>query len=90
MIDSPYLYKVTEFLENEVSTAQLKVVIEKYPEGYVAYLLGMKGIVVGEGDSYQEALEDVKSAIKFHIETFGEDGFEPEEVMETFVTKVVL
>ncbi|MBU7046430.1 MAG: type II toxin-antitoxin system HicB family antitoxin [Theionarchaea archaeon] len=73
-----------------MSTAQLRVVIEKYPEGYVAYLLGMKGIVVGEGDSYQEALEDVKSAIKLHIETFGEDGFEPEEVMETFVTKVVL
>jgi hypothetical protein len=29
------------------------------------------GVVVGEGDSYEEALADVKSAIKFHIETFG-------------------
>jgi len=56
----------------------------------VAYPLGMKGIVVGEGDTYEEALEDVKSAIKFHIETFGEDVFEPKEVMETFVAEVVV
>ncbi len=65
-----------------MSTTQLKIVIEKHPEGYVAYPLGMKGIVIGEGDTYEEALEDVKSAIKFHIETFGEDVFELEEVMD--------
>ena len=48
----------------------LKIIVEKHPEGYVAYPLGLKGVVVGEGDTYEEALEDVKSAIKFHIETF--------------------
>ena len=51
---------------------QIKVIIEKHPDGYVAYPLGVKGIVVGEGDTLEEALNDVKSAIKFHIETFGE------------------
>lgn len=51
---------------------QVKVVVEKHPDGYVAYPLGMKGVVVGEGDTYDEALEDVKSAIGFHIETFGD------------------
>lgn len=55
---------------------QFKVVIEKHPEGYVAYPLGMKGIVVGEGDTYEEALADVKSAIRFHIETFGKGKLE--------------
>lgn len=50
---------------------QFKIVVEKHPDGYVAYPLGLKGIVVGEGDSYEDALADVKSAIKFHIETFG-------------------
>jgi len=89
-MDSPHLYKVTKFLESEVNSTQLKIVLEKHPEGYVAYPLGMKGIVVGEGDTYEEALEDVKSAIKFHIETFGEDVFEPKEVMETFVAEVVV
>ena len=34
----------------------------------------MKGTVVGEGDSYEEALADVNSAIRFHIETFGDEA----------------
>jgi predicted RNase H-like HicB family nuclease len=49
----------------------LKIIVEKHPDGYVAYPLGIKGVVVGEGDTYEEALADVKSAIKFHIESFG-------------------
>ena len=53
-------------------TKQFKVIVEKHPEGYVAYPLGLKGIVVGEGDTYEEALADVQSAIRFHIETFGQ------------------
>jgi len=47
-----------------------KIIIEKYSDGYVAYPLGPKGVVVGEGDSYEEALADVQSAIRFHLETF--------------------
>ncbi|MEZ4526926.1 MAG: type II toxin-antitoxin system HicB family antitoxin [Desulfobacterales bacterium] len=49
----------------------LKVTVEKHSDGYVAYPLGLKGVVVGQGDTYEEALSDVKSAIRFHIETFG-------------------
>jgi hypothetical protein len=43
----------------------LKIVVERHPEGYVAYPLGIQGVVVGEGDSYEEALNDVRSAILF-------------------------
>lgn len=50
---------------------QLKIIVEKHSDGYVAYPLGLKGVVVAEGDTYEEALADVKSAIHFHIETFG-------------------
>jgi predicted RNase H-like HicB family nuclease len=50
---------------------QVKIIIEKHVNGYVAYPLGLKGVVVGEGATYEEALADVKSAIRFHIETFG-------------------
>ena len=50
---------------------QVKIIVEKHADGYVAYPLGLKGVVVGEGSSYEEALADVKSAIRFHIETFG-------------------
>jgi predicted RNase H-like HicB family nuclease len=67
---------------------QVKVIVEKHPDGYVAFPLGMKGIIVGEGDSYEEALTDVKSAIQFHIETFGEESFDDEErVLEAFVAE---
>jgi len=56
--------------------SRLKIIVEKHPDGYVAYPLGLKGVVVGEGDSYDEALADVKSAIRFHVETFGNEAFD--------------
>jgi predicted RNase H-like HicB family nuclease len=52
---------------------QFKIIVEKHPDGYVAYPLGVKGVVVGQGDTYEEALADLKSAIRFHIESFGQD-----------------
>ncbi|HKQ48792.1 MAG TPA: type II toxin-antitoxin system HicB family antitoxin [Phycisphaerae bacterium] len=66
----------------------IKVIIEKHPDGYVAYPLGLKGIVVGQGDSYDEALADVTSAIKFHVETFGLDELDGDPpVLEAFLTE---
>lgn len=53
---------------------QMKIIVEQHPEGYVAFPIGLKGIVVGEGNTYEEAFADVTSAIKFHVETFGENG----------------
>lgn len=50
---------------------KVKIIVERHPDGYVAYPLGLKGVVVGEGESREEALADVQSAIRFHIETFG-------------------
>jgi len=69
-------------------TKQFKIIVEKHADGYVAYPLGLKGVVVGEGETYEEALSDVKSAITFHIETFGQDVFETESlVLEAFVAE---
>jgi predicted RNase H-like HicB family nuclease len=70
---------------------QIKIIVEKHSDGYVAYPLGVKGVVVGEGDSYEAALADVKSAIKFHIETFGNDVLEVEPpVLEAFVAEAAV
>ena len=67
---------------------QFKIIVEKHPDGYVAYPLGLKGVVVGEGDTYEEALADAKSAIRFHIETFGREVIEDEApVLEAFVAE---
>jgi len=65
-----------------------KIIVEKHSDGYVAYPLGLKGVVVGQGETYEEALTDVKSAIRFHIETFGKDAFEADsDVLEAFVAE---
>jgi predicted RNase H-like HicB family nuclease len=70
---------------------RIKIIVEKHPDGYVAYPLGVKGVVVGEGDSYEEALNDVKSAIKFHVESFGDEVLEIEPpVLEAFVAEAGL
>ena len=67
---------------------QVKVIVEKHPDGYVAYPLGLKGVIVGEGDAYEEALADVQSAITFHIETFGSKVVEEAaSVLEVFVAE---
>jgi predicted RNase H-like HicB family nuclease len=60
----------------------LKIIVEKHPDGYVAYPAGMKGIVIGEGDTYDEAVADVTAAIRFHIETFGKDELSDDEIID--------
>jgi predicted RNase H-like HicB family nuclease len=66
----------------------LKIIVEKHEDGYVAYPLGMKDVVVGQGDSYDEAMSDVKSAIAFHIENFGDEIFQTDQpVIEAFVAE---
>lgn len=39
-----------------------KIVVEQHEDGYVAYPIGIDGAVVGQGDSLEEALADVRSA----------------------------
>ncbi|MGH7998432.1 MAG: type II toxin-antitoxin system HicB family antitoxin [Brasilonema sp.] len=66
----------------------IKLIVEKHSDGYVAYPLGIKGVVVGQGDTYEEALADVKSAIRCHIETFGQEVLEEKSpVLEAFVAE---
>ena len=69
----------------------IKIIVEKHPDGYVAYPLGLKGVVVGQGDSYEEALADVRSAISFHIATFGNEVLQTDPlVVEAFVAEAVV
>jgi predicted RNase H-like HicB family nuclease len=71
-----------------ISLRSIKIIVEKHRDGYVAYPLGLKGVVIGEGDTYEAALQDVKSAIHFHIESFGKDAWDRESVaVEAFVAE---
>jgi len=66
--------------------SQFKVIVERHVDGFVAYPLGLKGVVVGQGDTYDEAMADVESAIRFHIDTFGSEVLGSESpVLEAFL-----
>jgi predicted RNase H-like HicB family nuclease len=82
--DLPETHNSEEFMMEK----QLKIIVEKHSDVYVAYPLGNKGVIVGQGNNYEEALNDVKSAIQFHLETFGRDAFDADSpILEVFVTE---
>lgn len=56
------------------TTSRIKVIIEHAEDDYIAYPLGMKGVVVGQGDAYEQALADVTSAIQSHLREFGPES----------------
>jgi predicted RNase H-like HicB family nuclease len=63
-----------------------RFIVEQHPDGFIAYPLGVQGIVVGQGDTREAALEDARSALEFHIETFGADVLEIQnDVLAAFV-----
>ena len=69
----------------------IKIVVEKHADNYVAYPLGVRGAIVGEGATYEEALADVRSALAFHLETFGPGALDIENpVLEAFVAEAAI
>ena len=76
------------FGSNTPLLAAGKIIVEKHPDGYVAYPLGIEGVVVGEGDTYKDALSNVRSAIRFHIDTFGPSVLQVDPpILEAFVAE---
>lgn len=53
-----------------------RIVVEHYTDGFVAYPLGVKGVIVGQGDVYESAVADLQSALQFHADTFGPESRE--------------
>ena len=48
-------------------------------------------MVVGQGQTFEEALRDVQSAIRFHLETFGRDALESESpALDAFVAEATV
>ncbi len=57
-----------------MGNTRIKIIVEEHPDVFVAYPLGgIKGAVVGQGNTLDEAVNDLLSAIRAHIETFGPD-----------------
>ncbi len=58
-----------------MSTYKFSVVIEKDSEGYFAFCPELEGCYT-QGDTYEEVLENIKDAIRLHIEDRIESGEE--------------
>jgi len=66
---------------------RFSVVIEKDEEGYFAYCPELQGCY-SQGDTYEEVLENIKDAIRLHIEdrkTAGEPIPQAESIILTTV-----
>ena len=75
----------------EQVTKDVRIIIEQHPDGFVAYPVGLRGVIVGEGDTREEAIADVTSAIQFHVETFGTAELEDEEpLLDVFLADVAI
>lgn len=65
-----------------------KFIIEQHTDGFIAYPLGVQGVVVGQGDTQEAALLDARSALEFHIETFGAGVLEAQDdVIDAFLVE---
>ena len=77
-----------------MAASALKIVIEKHADGYVAYPIVLaRGVIVGQGESYEAAMADVRSAILFHSETFGPDSLilsDDDLVLEAFIAEAAV
>ena len=74
-----------------MSSTRFKIIVEQHEDGFVAYPPGFAGCVVGQGDTADEAIADVQSAIRFHIESFGKNAFADDSpLLHAYVTETVL
>jgi len=58
---------------------KVKIIVEEHPDVFVAYPLGIKGAVVGQGETLDEAVNDLMSALRAHIETFGPEVLQADD-----------
>lgn len=66
----------------------LKMVVERHPDTYVAYPLGITGVVVGREDTYEAAVADLESALQFHLETFGTETLDVDApILKAFIAE---
>jgi predicted RNase H-like HicB family nuclease len=59
--------------EPKMSTYKFSVVVEKDIDGYFAFCPELQGCYT-QGDTYEEVLENIKDAIRLHVEDRIESG----------------
>lgn len=64
-----------ESVNSEARTYRFSVIIEKDKDGYFAFVPGLQGCYT-QGDTYEDALENIRDAIRLHLEDRLESGEE--------------
>lgn len=67
-----------------MKTFKLSIVVEKDKNGYYAYCPELQGCY-SQGETYEEAVENIRDAIKLHIEDKLSEG---EEVPQSEMTSI--
>jgi len=67
-----------------VQTFKVSIVVEKDKNGYYAYCPELQGCY-SQGDTYEEAVENIRDAIKLHIEDKLAEG---EEIPQSEITSI--
>jgi len=52
----------------------LRLVVVEDEGSFVGYAEGLSGAVVGQGQTFGECVQDLRSAVNCHLETFGMEG----------------
>ena len=68
-----------------MKTYRFSVVVEKDQDGYFVFCPALQGCYT-QGDTYEEAMENIKDAIRLHVEDrieAGEEVSQPESISLT-------
>jgi hypothetical protein len=60
-------------ISEDLLMRQIRIVVEKHLNEFVAYAVGVKGARSGVGTTYEEALAGVRLPEKLYPESFGKD-----------------
>ena len=74
-----------ELVSSKARVYRFSVIVEKDKDGYFAFALELQGCY-SQGDTYEETLENIRDAIRLHVEDrleSGEEVLQPESVSMT-------
>ena len=84
-VEEKNLYR--ELMSNKSRVYRFLVVVEKDRDGYYAFSPELQGCY-SQGDSYEEAMENIRDAIRLHLEDRLESGEEVPQLESVSLTSL--
>lgn len=63
----------------------MKVIIEQRADGYVAYPLGLNGLVSGQGDTSSSAVAEMNAILRVRVQEFGPEILDEASVLDAVI-----